>query len=86
MGYKVTDIFGYGNRNNIYLREIEDNVLSKLNGEVVKGDYEIFFEIPIKVPNYIKEASFLLTKGNKKVAYVMKNKNIIAVVGYIKNV
>lgn len=34
----------------------------------------------------MKEASYLLTKGNKKAAYVMKNKNIIAVVGYIENV
>lgn len=86
MGYKVTDIFGYGNRNNINFREIEDNVLSKLNGEAVKGDYEIYFEIPINVPNYMKEASYLLTRNYKKVVFVMKNKNIIAVVGYIKNV
>lgn len=86
MGYKVTDIFGYGNRNTINLREIEDNVLSKLSGEVEKGDYEINFEIPINVPNYMKEASYLLTRENKKVAYVMKNKNITAIVGYIKNV
>ena len=51
-----------------------------------KGDYEIYFEIPINVPNYMKEASYLLTRDNKKVAYVMKNKNITAIVGYIKNV
>ena len=30
MGYKVTDIFGYGNRNTINLREIEDNEIMKL--------------------------------------------------------
>ena len=34
----------------------------------------------------MKEASYLLTRDNKKVAYVMKNKNITAIVGYIKNV
>ena len=82
MGYKVTDIFGYGDRNSINLLEIEDCVMDTLNGNVKKHNYEIHFEVPIKASDYMKEASDMLARENKEIAYVTKDESIIAVVGY----
>lgn len=83
MEYKVTDIFGYGDRNSIHLREIEDCVMNKLNGDVKKQDYEIYFEVPINASDDMKDASDMLARENKKIAYVTKDESVIAVVGYI---
>ncbi len=82
MGYKVTDIFGYGDRNSNNLREIENCVMDTLNKNVKKHNYEIHFEVPINASDYMKDASDMLARENKEIVYVTKDESIIAVVGY----
>ena len=77
----VLDVFSWLPAKEISIEELEQIFIGHLNG-TYKGEYKVLLEIPDNVDKNILSSSAELIGERKAVAYILKDGNIIAVVGY----
>ena len=78
---KVLDVFSWLPAKEISIEELEQIFIKHLNG-TYEGEYKILLEIPDNVDKNILSSSAELIGERKAVAYILKDRNVIAVVGY----
>lgn len=52
-----------------------------MNGRNI-STYQVTFSMPEDVTDYVLDAQFYLSEEGRKVAYILKDGHVIAVVGY----
>ena len=73
---------GYTNTaKEISIEELEQIFIKHLNG-TYEGEYKVLLEIPDNADKNILSSSAELIGERKAVAYILKDGNVIAVVGY----
>ena len=77
----VLDVFSWLPAKEISIEELEQIFIKHLNG-TYEGEYKILLEIPDNVDKNILSSSAELIGERKAVAYILKDRNVIAVVGY----
>ena len=65
----------------ISIEELEQIFIKHLNG-TYEGEYKVLLEIPDNADKNILSSSAELIGERKAVAYILKDGNVIAVVGY----
>jgi len=78
---EVLDVFSWLPAKEISIEELEQIFIKHLNG-TYEGEYKILLEIPDNVDKNILSSSAELIGERKAVAYILKDRNVIAVVGY----
>ena len=79
----VLDVFSWLPAKEISMEELEQIFIKHLNG-TYEGQYKVFLEIPDNANKNILSSSAELIGEGKAVACILKDGNIIAVVGYRK--
>lgn len=80
--FKITDIFGYLSADEISLEEIEEIFYQSVE-ENVSEEYKIFFNSnQIELSHFQKGAEADLRALHRKVAYMTRNSEVVAVIGY----
>ena len=77
----VLDVFSWLPTKEISIEELEQIFIKHLNG-TYEGEYKVLLEIPDNVHKNILNSSAELIGEGKAVAYILKDGNVIAVVGY----
>jgi hypothetical protein len=77
----VLDVFSWLPAKEISIEELEQIFIKHLNG-TYEGEYKVLLEIPDNADKNILSSSAELIGERKAVAYILKDGNIIAVVGY----
>lgn len=78
---RVLDVFSWLPESEISLQELEDIFVDHMNGNDT-GEYKVSLDMPDDVNEYILDSKTYLLEEGKKVAYVLKDDKVIAVVGY----
>ena len=79
----VLDVFSWLPAKEISMEELEQIFIKHLNG-TYEGQYKVLLEIPDNANKNILSSSAMLLGEGKAVACILKDGNIIAVVGYRK--
>ena len=77
----VLDVFSWLPAKEISIEELEQIFIKHLNG-TYEGEYKVLLEIPDNADKNILNSSAELIGEGKAVAYILKDGNVIAVVGY----
>ena len=77
----VLDVFSWLPAKEISIEELEQILIKHLNG-TYEGEYKVLLEIPDNADKNILSSSAELIGERKAVAYILKDGNVIAVVGY----
>lgn len=77
----VLDVFSWLPAKEISIEELEQIFIKHLNG-TYEGEYKVLLEIPDNADKNILSSSAELIGEGKAVAYILKDGNVIAVVGY----
>lgn len=77
----VLDVFSWLPAKEISIEELEQIFIKHLNG-TYEGEYKVLLEIPDNADKNILSSSAELIGERKAVAYILKDGNVIAVVGY----
>ena len=77
----VLDVFSWLPAKEISIEELEQIFIDHLNG-TYEGEYKVLLEIPDDADKNILSSSAELIGERKAVAYILKDGNVIAVVGY----
>ena len=77
----VLDVFSWLPAKEISIEELEQIFIKHLNG-TYEGEYKVLLEIPDNADKNILSSSAELIGEGKGVAYILKDGNVIAVVGY----
>lgn len=77
----VLDVFSWLPAKEISIEELEQIFIKHLNG-TYEGEYKVLLEIPDDADKNILSSSAELIGEGKAVAYILKDGNVIAVVGY----
>lgn len=77
----VLDVFSWLPAKEISIEELEQIFIDHLNG-TYEGEYKVLLEIPDDADKNILSSSAELIGEGKAVAYILKDGNVIAVVGY----
>lgn len=80
-GLRVTDLFSWLPENELSKKELENLFMNYMNGRNV-STHQVTFSMPEDVTDYVLDAQFYLTEEGRKVAYILKEEHVIAVVGY----
>ncbi len=78
---KVTDIFSWLPAQEISLEELKEIFIEYNNG-VYKRDYKVLLKVPNNVGRNIVDCTKELIEEGKNIAYLTKEKDIIAIIGY----
>ncbi|MDE7444251.1 MAG: hypothetical protein K2N15_00875 [Lachnospiraceae bacterium] len=78
---KVSDVFSWLPAKEISIEELEQIFIGYFNG-TYRGEYKVLLEMPDNADNNILRSRATLIEEGKDVACILKDKNIIAVVGY----
>lgn len=78
---KIIDIISWVPAKEISLEELESIFMNYKNGITVE-EYAVLTELPQSVPEYIVECRNELIKDGKKIACLMKEDNVVALIGY----
>ena len=79
----VLDVFSWLPAKEISIEELEQIFIKHLNG-TYEGEYKVLLKIPDNADKNIHNSSARLMGEGKAVAYILKDGNVIAVVGYRK--
>ena len=79
----VLDVFSWLPAKEISMEELEQIFIKHLNG-TYEGQYKVLLEIPDNANKNILSSSAMLIGEGKAVDCILKDGNIIAVVGYRK--
>ena len=77
----VLDVFSWLPAKEISIGGLEQIFIKHLNG-TYEGEYKVLLEIPDNADKNILSSSAELIGERKAVAYILKDGNVIAVVGY----
>ena len=77
----VLDVFSWLPAKEISIEELEQIFIKHLNG-TYEGEYKVLLEIPDNADKNILSSSAELIGEGKAVAYILKDGNVIDVVGY----
>ena len=77
----VLDVFSWLPAKEISIEGLEQIFIKHLNG-TYEGEYKVLLEIPDNADKNILSSSAELIGEGKAVAYILKDGNVIAVVGY----
>ena len=77
----VLDVFSWLPAKEISIEQLRQIFINHLNG-TYEGEYKVLLEIPDNADKNILSSSAELIGERKAVAYILKDGNIIAVVGY----
>lgn len=77
----VLDVFSWLPAKEISIEELEQIFIDHLNG-TYEGEYKVLLEIPDDADKNILSSGAELIGEGKAVAYILKDGNVIAVVGY----
>ena len=77
----VLDVFSWLPAKEISIEELEQIFIKHLNG-TYEGEYKVLLEIPDNADKNILSSSAELIGEGKAVAYILRDGNVIAVVGY----
>ena len=80
-GLRVTDLFSWLPEKEISQKELEHIFVEFMNGRNI-STYQVTFSMPEDVTDYVLDAQFYLSEEGRKVAYILKDGHVIAVVGY----
>ena len=77
----VLDVFSWLPAKEISIEELEQTFTGHLNG-TYEGEYKVLLEVPDNADKNILNSSARLIKEGKAIACILKDGNVIAVVGY----
>ena len=77
----VLDVFSWLPAKEISIEQLGQIFINHLNG-TYEGEYKVLLEIPDNADKNILSSSAELIGEGKAVAYILKDGNVIAVVGY----
>ena len=78
---RVLDVFSWLPAKEISIEELEQIFTGHLNG-TYEGEYKVLLEVPDNADKNILNSSARLIKEGKAAACILKDGNVIAVVGY----
>lgn len=78
---KVLDIFSWIPVKDISLEQIEQIFMDYKSGSY-HGEYVVLSEPPINISEQVLTCKNELLKEDKSIAYILKEENVIAVIGY----
>ena len=77
----VLDVFSWLPAKELSIEELEQIFTRHLSG-TYEGEYEVLLEVPDNADKNILNSSARLIEEGKDVACILKNGNVVAVVGY----
>lgn len=81
-GLRVLDVISWLPEEKIGQRELEELFMNYMNGETEPEGYKVALAMPENVNDNVLDAEFYLTEEGRKVAFIISNDAVIAVIGY----
>lgn len=80
-GLRVLDVFSWLPESEVSTRVLEHIFLEYMNGAYI-SDYQVSLSMPSDVDDRVLDAQFCLEEEGRLAAYILKENNVVAVIGY----
>lgn len=81
-GLRILDVISWLPETEVSQRELEEVFMNYMEGKNEPMEYEVAFSMPDNVNDNVLDADFYLTEEGKKSAFILRDNQVVAVIGY----
>lgn len=81
-GLRILDVISWLPEAEVSQRELEEVFMNYMNGKNEPMEYDVTFSIPDNVNDNVLDADFYLTEEGKNSAFILRDNQVVAVIGY----
>lgn len=81
-GLRILDVISWLPEAEVSQRELEEVFMNYMDGKNEPTEYDVTFSMPDNVNDNVLDADFYLTEEGKKSAFILRDNQVVAVIGY----
>ena len=81
-GLRILDVISWLPEAEVSQRELEEVFMNYMEGKNSPMEYDVAFRMPDNVNDNVLDANFYLTEEGRKAAFILRDNQVVAVIGY----